>query len=132
MNTVLPHLWSSYIFSSDLAELGLETDTIAAGLLHQLPRLDCFEPAALAAELNGDVAGLVDGIAKVSAIGGLHSPFDEKSGNQMEASRKMILALARDIRVVFIVLAIRLIDMRDSDGKPEPARLLMARQTLTL
>src|SRR5699024_5208939 len=55
-----------------------------------------------------------------------------KSGNQMEASRKMILALARDIRVVFIALAIRLIDMRDSDGKPEPARLLMARQTLTL
>ncbi|HET8700508.1 MAG TPA: bifunctional (p)ppGpp synthetase/guanosine-3',5'-bis(diphosphate) 3'-pyrophosphohydrolase, partial [Nitrococcus sp.] len=61
-----------------------------------------------------------------------HEPSGKKSADQIEASRKMILAMAQDMRVVFIALADRLADMRGLDCRPVAVQRQMARQTLEL
>jgi GTP diphosphokinase / guanosine-3',5'-bis(diphosphate) 3'-diphosphatase len=90
-----------------LAELGLDTTSLVAALLHDTvedtPRtLDDLER-----EFGTDVARLVDGLTKIDAIG-----FKTREHEQAENVRKMIVAMAGDIRVLLIKLADRLHNMR--------------------
>ena len=90
-----------------LAELGLDTTSLVAALLHDTvedtPRtLDDLER-----EFGPDVARLVDGLTKIDAIG-----FKTREHEQAENVRKMIVAMAGDIRVLLIKLADRLHNMR--------------------
>jgi len=119
--------------ASVLAALRLDTDTLIAGLLHDLPWHDGPGGEALGREFGDDVAGLVDGCARMGVVSELHArPAGGDSGERAEALRKMLLAMAQDIRVVFLVLAERLHDMRMLKHRPPEVQQRMARETLDL
>ncbi|MCO6441058.1 MAG: bifunctional (p)ppGpp synthetase/guanosine-3',5'-bis(diphosphate) 3'-pyrophosphohydrolase [Nitrococcus mobilis] len=115
-----------------LAGMRLDADAVIAGLLHALPSLGVFEPAHLAAEFGEVVPSLIDGVAQVVTVSEQREPPGKQSTGQVEALRKMILAMARDIRVVFIALAQRLVDIRTLERRPVTVQQRMARQTLEL
>jgi len=116
-----------------LVDLRLDVQTIAAALLHDLPPLQRYERAGFVARFGEDVASLVEGLARMELIQSLHErPHANPEQEQAEALRKMILAMARDIRVVFITLAERLDDMRTLKNLPEPEQRRIARETQDL
>ena len=90
-----------------LAELGLDPIAIAAALLHDVPEDTDFGLVDIEERFGTDVAHLVDGVTKLSRFS-THS-HEER---QAENIRKMLLAMAQDIRVVLIKLADRLHNMR--------------------
>lgn len=119
--------------ASVLAALRLDTDTLIAGLLHDLPWQDGVATDGLAREFGDDVAGLVDGCARMGVVSELHArPAGGDGAERAEALRKMLLAMAQDIRVVFLVLAERLHDMRMLKHRPPEVQQRMARETLDL
>lgn len=116
-----------------LTGLRLDAQTIAAALLHDLPQLQRYQRAGFVARFGEDVAGLVEGLARMERIQSLHErPHANPEQEQAEALRKMILAMAKDIRVVFITLAERLDDMRSLKNRPEAEQRRMARETQDL
>jgi len=99
-----------------LAGLRVDSDTLAAGVLHSVPGyLEGYEEE-LATAFGPTVAHLVEGVRRVGRIQVLRSASStDNIGNgsaQIEALRKMLLAMAEDIRVVIIALADRLQTMR--------------------
>src|ERR1700730_18157213 len=110
-----------------LADLELDAPTIAAALLH-----DTVEDTALTAdeverEFGPEVARLVDGVTKLGRIA-LRSDQQQ----QAENIRKMMVAMAEDLRVVLIKLADRLHNMRTLDPLPEVKRRKICRETLDI
>src|SRR5438034_1417116 len=110
-----------------LADLELDAETIAAALLH-----DTVEDTALTAEevereFGPEVARLVEGVTKLGRIS-LRSDQQQ----QAENIRKMMVAMAEDLRVVLIKLADRLHNMRTLDPLPELKRRKIARETLDI
>jgi guanosine-3',5'-bis(diphosphate) 3'-pyrophosphohydrolase len=110
-----------------LAELRLDAETLCAAILHDaledtpLPRADIekqFSPA---------VAELVDGVTKLDK---LH--FRDRQEAAAESFRKMMLAMARDLRVILIKLADRLHNMRTLDAMAAESRRRIARETLEI
>ncbi len=90
-----------------LAELHMDTDTIVAALLHDVVEDTGVSLAAIRVEFGDDVAELVDGVTKLSRL-----KVRSREEEQVENLRKMFLAMAKDIRVIFIKLADRLHNMR--------------------
>jgi GTP pyrophosphokinase len=110
-----------------LADLELDAETIAAALLH-----DTVEDTALTAdevehEFGPEVARLVDGVTKLGRI-----TLRSDQQQQAENIRKMMVAMAEDLRVVLIKLADRLHNMRTLDPLPEVKRRKISRETLDI
>ncbi len=110
-----------------VAGLELDTDSVCAALLHDTiedcgSKVDCN---FLRTEFGPDVSLLVDGLTNLVRI-----PFEDKEEEHMENLRKMFLAMARDIRVIFIKLCDRLHNMRTLDVKPEGKRRITALETM--
>ena len=111
------------------AGLGLDTDSICAALLHEMVE-DCAEKVNLdeiKRRFGPVVAELVDGLTKLVNI-----PFADKEEQSVENLRKMLLAMSRDIRVIFIKLCDRLHNMRTLDAKPEHKRRITALETMNV
>ncbi len=111
------------------AGLGLDTDSICAALLHDTVE-DCAEKIDLdeiKRRFGPVVAELVDGLTKLVNI-----PFADKEEQSVENLRKMLLAMSRDIRVIFIKLCDRLHNMRTLDAKPEHKRRMTALETMNV
>ena len=109
------------------AELGLDTDSICAALLHDTVE-DCSDKIdlpKLKKEFGDQVAEMVDGLTKLVQI-----PFNDKDSLHMEKLRKMLLAMTKDIRVIFIKLADRLHNMRTLNAQPEEKRRSIALETM--
>ena len=109
------------------AALGLDTDSICAAFLHDTIE-DCSDKTdlnKLKSKFGEDVALLVDGLTKLEDIA-----IEDKEEAQMENIRKMLLAMSRDIRVIFIKLCDRLHNMRTLDAKPEHKRRKTALETM--
>ncbi|MCR4601070.1 MAG: bifunctional (p)ppGpp synthetase/guanosine-3',5'-bis(diphosphate) 3'-pyrophosphohydrolase [Clostridia bacterium] len=93
-----------------LADLGMDDETIVAGLLHDVVEDTDYTTEQLEDEFGKEVEQLVDGVTKLGAIG-----FETKEEAQAETLRKMFLAMSKDIRVLIIKLADRLHNMRTID-----------------
>ena len=110
-----------------VAELGLDTDSICAALLHDTVE-DCGLKVSLEMiekKFGATVAMLVDGLTKLVRI-----PFADKEEEHMENLRKMFLAMSKDIRVIFIKLCDRLHNMRTLNAKKEGKRRITALETM--
>ena len=119
-----------------LADLELDKETIAAGILHDVLEDTVMSEMEMRAEFGEEVLLLVDGVTKLAHLhltdGG---NIDQKEKNaarlemQAENLRKMFLAMAKDIRVILIKLADRLHNMRTLKYQSKEAQLRIARET---
>lgn len=94
-----------------LADLGMAYEVIAAALLHAPVASGQIKLERIKTDFGLSVAVLVDGIIKLDAVGELHQSH-QHIGAQLERLRKMLLAMAQDVRVVLIKLAMRLHTLR--------------------
>lgn len=99
------------------AELGMDTDCICAALLHDVIEDTPVTFDEVAKLFGTPVAKLIDGVTKISKI-----PFSSREQQQAENIRKMLIAMADDIRVIIIKLADRLHNMRTMGCMPEQKR----------
>jgi len=114
-----------------LAELQLDATTLAAALLHDVPE-NCGIPVAeLEAKFGPEVAKLVDGTTKLGKLP-LPAPSVATGGVQAENLRKMLVAMAEDLRVVFIKLADRLHNMRTLQPLSPEVQHSIAEETLEI
>ncbi len=121
-----PFFYHPVAVATILFELGMDSDTIAAALLHDVVEDTEVTLEELEKQFGGAVAMLVSGVTKVTQIGKLPSREEE----QAENIRKMLLAMSEDIRVIIIKLADRLHNMRTIDCRPEKNRLDNSLETL--
>ncbi len=111
-----------------LLELGMDSDTLVAGLLHDVVEdtsetLDDIEKA-----YGHNIAQLVDGVTKITTLD--ITSLDSKEQQQAENVRKMLLAMSQDIRVIIIKLADRLHNLRTLQYRPRHKQLAKARETM--
>lgn len=115
-----------------LAELQLDASSLAAALLHDVPENCEVSISEIEAKFGPEIAKLVDGTTKLGKLS-LPAPVKEASrGAQAENLRKMLLAMAEDLRVVFIKLADRLHNMRTLDALPPEKQRSIAQETLEI
>ena len=107
------------------AELGLDEQTIAAALLHDVVEDTGVALAELREEFGEEVARLVEGVTKLTRI-----QFQSREQAQAENYRKMVVAMATDMRVILIKLADRLHNMRTIEYLGKQKQVQKARETL--
>jgi GTP pyrophosphokinase len=122
-----PYVTHPIATAQALAELGIDPIAIQAALLHDVPEDTEYALSDVEERFGSEVAQLVDGVTKLSR-------FSTHSHEQQQAEniRKMLLAMAQDIRVVLIKLADRLHNMRTLYGLPSEKQLRIARQTMEI
>ncbi|MFA6229697.1 MAG: bifunctional (p)ppGpp synthetase/guanosine-3',5'-bis(diphosphate) 3'-pyrophosphohydrolase [Rhodanobacter sp.] len=122
-----PYITHPVAVAGILAELGLDAETIIAAILHDTLEDTDLSREVLAAEFGEVVAELVDGVTKLDKM-----RFGTRQEADAESFRKMLLAMARDIRVILIKLADRLHNMRTLGAKESESRRRIARETLEI
>ncbi|MCX7990443.1 MAG: bifunctional (p)ppGpp synthetase/guanosine-3',5'-bis(diphosphate) 3'-pyrophosphohydrolase [Proteobacteria bacterium] len=110
-----------------LAELKMDEYCISAGLLHDVLEDTLASHEELAKEFGDEIAQLVDGVTKIGKI-----QFSSKADRKAENYRKMLMAMAKDIRVIIIKLADRLHNIKTLDFQPPDKREAIARETLEI
>ncbi len=107
-----------------LAEQHLDSATIAAGLLHDVVEDTDVTIERIREEFGDEIADLVDGVTKIGEL-----KFKSLEEEQVEYFRKMLLSMAKDIRVIIIKLADRLHNMRSLDSLPKDKQKKIAQET---
>ena len=121
-----------------LAELELDKETIAAGLLHDVLEDTVMTEEQMREEFGDEVLLLVDGVTKLQHLhltDNIKNPKDKNADRlemQAENLRKMFLAMAKDIRVIMIKLADRLHNMRTLKYKTPESQQRIAKETLEI
>ena len=135
-----PYIAHPLEISLFLAELRLDEQTIAASLLHDVVE-DCdVSLDELSSKFGPEIARLVDGVTKLTQLDGrIHDPIsalavggDDGDSLYAESLRKMLVAMAEDIRVVLIKLADRLHNMRTLGALPPEKQRRIAQETLDI
>ena len=111
--------------ASILAELRLDKESIAAGILHDVLEDTVINEKLLADEFGKEVLSLVDGVSKLDQIE--HSDIKH---HQAESFRKMMLAMVKDIRVILIKLADRLHNIQTLHALEKEKQIKIAKETL--
>ena len=109
------------------AGLGLDTETLMAALLHDTVEDTSVTLDEVRERFGAEVAGLVDGLTKIESF-----TFNSRDEAQAENYRKMLVAMASDIRVIIIKLADRLHNMRTIGALPKQKQIEKARETLEI
>ena len=120
-----PYITHPLAVATILAELGMNTETICAALLHDTVEDTAYTLTELRGEFGEDIAALVDGVTKLDKV---------KYGESAEAEtvRKMVVAMSRDIRVLVIKLADRLHNMRTLRYLPREKQERKSREVLEI
>ena len=122
-----PYITHPLAVAEILAEWQLDAQTLIAALLHDVVEDTGITSAEIAREFGKSVAVLVDGVTKLDKI-----HFENKAQAQAENFRKMLLAMARDLRVILIKLADRLHNMRTLDSMSLDKQGRIAQETLEI
>lgn len=110
-----------------LADLNMDTDTIIAGLLHDVLEDTSVTFERIVDEFGIEIANLVEGVTKLKKL-----QYKSKQESQAENLRKMVVAMAKDIRVIIIKLADRLHNMRTLEYMREEKKKEKALETLEI
>lgn len=133
-----PFILHPYHVALILAGLQLDSSTVAAALLHDTIEDTAVSFEEIEKEFGREVAMLVDGVTKLTAISMSKEQakagpvFKSKAESQAENLRKIFLAMAKDIRVILIKLADRLHNMRTLGFMPPEKQKKIARETLEI
>ena len=122
-----PYFEHPYEVALILADLELDLETIAAGLLHDVLEDTPVTREELAAAFGPSVLMLVEGVTKLEKLP-VHNRFEQQAENM----RKMIFAMAEDVRVILIKLADRLHNMRTLRHMPAEKQVLISQETLDI
>ncbi len=123
----LPYVSHCAAVATILAGLRLDTVTLVAGLLHDTLEDTGVSSDELRAKFGDHVASIVDGVTKIGGI-----EFESPEEHQAENWRRMLLAIAQDLRVILVKLADRLHNMRTLGFLPEEKHQRIARETLEI
>ncbi|MBC8590419.1 RelA/SpoT family protein [Wansuia hejianensis] len=110
-----------------LADLNMDTATIIAGLLHDVIEDTDISYEDVSSEFSGEIADLVEGVTKLKKL-----KYKTKQENQAENLRKMVLAMAKDIRVIIVKLSDRLHNMRTLEYMTDEKKQEKALETLEI
>src|SRR6186997_2101459 len=122
-----PYITHPLAVAKILAEWHLDSQAMMAALLHDVVEDTPTTKSEIAKRFGKPVADLVDGVSKIDRI-----EFATLQHAQAENFRKMLLAMARDVRVILIKLADRLHNMRTLDAVPSEKQERIARETLDI
>jgi guanosine-3',5'-bis(diphosphate) 3'-pyrophosphohydrolase len=122
-----PYITHPVAVASVLAEQGVDVETLVAAILHDTLEDTPLGRDAIAGEFGETVAELVDGVTKLDKL-----QFQDRQEAAAESFRKMLLAMARDLRVILIKLADRLHNMRTLAAQTPEARTRISRETLEI
>ena len=122
-----PYLTHPMEVANILVQLNMDVPTIVTGLLHDTLEDTLATPEELRTIFGEEIAGMVDGVTKIGKI-----IFRTSEERQAENFRKMLLAMARDIRVILVKLADRLHNMRTLNYQPEARQKKIAQETLDI
>ncbi len=120
-----PYITHPVAVARILAEMHLDAETLMAAILHDTIEDTPVTKDELVSEFGQTVADLVDGVTKLDKV-----EFASREAATAESFRKMLLAMARDLRVILIKLADRLHNMRTLDSMSPASRRRVARETL--
>ena len=120
----ITHPWNVALI---VADMGLDDPSIAAALLHDVVEDTEVEMATITQEFGKEVAQLVEGVTKLRRL-----QFHTLRQEQVENLRKVLVAMAQDVRVILIKLADRLHNLRTLDPLPEEKRKATALETLQI
>src|SRR6188472_884244 len=122
-----PYITHPLAVASILSQWRLDAEGLAAALLHDVMEDTSVTRAEIETTFGKPVAEMVDGVSKLDQI-----EFASREDAQAESFRKMLLAMARDVRVILIKLADRLHNMRTLDAMAPLHRRRIARETLDI
>jgi len=122
-----PYLIHPMNVAEILADLGMDEDTIIAGLLHDVVEDTEYTNEQLIQDFGDEVALLVDGVTKLGSL-----KFESKEEKQAENLRKMFLAMSKDIRVIIIKLSDRLHNLRTINYMSHDKIIEKCRETLDI
>jgi GTP pyrophosphokinase len=110
-----------------LAELQLDSITVASGLIHDVVEDTAFSVEDVEREFGREIAQIVDGLTKIG-----HLPMASREERQVESYRKLLLSVAKDVRVILVKLADRLHNMRTLEWMPADKRSRISLETRDL
>ncbi len=110
----IPYIYHPVSVACILVEMGMDTESIVAALLHDVVEDTAVGLSEIRKQFGEEIAGLIDGVTKLGRI-----PYSSREEQQAENLRKMLIAMADDIRVIIIKLADRLHNMRTISFMPE-------------
>src|SRR5216117_934748 len=122
-----PYLSHPLEVANLLVDFKMDVTTVTAGLLHDVLEDTAATKADLEREFGREIADLVDGVTKIGKLA-----FSSREERQAENFRKMLVAMARDLRVLMIKLADRLHNMRTLDYLPSDKGKKIAQETLDI
>ena len=129
-----PYMMHPIAVTQILADLSMDAETLAAGLLHDVAEDTEFDIDYIGRQFDSAIATMVDGVTKLKRIKELSKSGDgdAMADTKAESLRKMFLAMVEDVRVVIIKLADRLHNMRTLSTQKKHKRRRIARETLDI